>query len=61
MNPKEVVLAFWNAAESNDFHKASKWLSEDFECYWPQSRELIVGRVNFTEINTNYPSNGTWR
>ena len=61
MNAKEVVLAFWKASESNDFHKATKWLSEDFECYWPQSRELIVGRENFAEINPNYPSNGTWR
>ena len=61
MNAKEVVLAFWKASESNDFHEATKWLSEDFECYWPQSRELIVGRENYAEINTNYPSNGTWR
>ncbi|MCD4700271.1 MAG: nuclear transport factor 2 family protein [Candidatus Aegiribacteria sp.] len=61
MNAKEVVIAFWEAAKSNDFHKASKWLSEDFECYWPQSSELIVGRTNFAEINTNYPANGTWK
>ena len=61
MNAKEVVIAFWKAMESNNFYKASEWFSEDFECYWPQSSELIVGRTNFAEINTNYPANGTWR
>ncbi len=61
MNAKEVVIAFWKAAESNDFYKASELLSEDFECYWPQSSELIVGRKNFAEINTNYPVNDTWK
>ena len=58
---KEIVLAYWKAMESNDFHKGSEWLSEDFECYWPQSLELIIGRKNFAEINTNYPANGLWR
>ena len=60
MNAKEVVIAFWKASESNDFHKASEWLSVNFECYWPQSSELIVGRKNFAEINTHYPANDTW-
>lgn len=61
MNAKEVVIAFWKAIESNDFYKASEWLSEDFECFWPQSSELISGRLNYAEINTNYPADGTWR
>ncbi len=60
MKPKEVVIAFWKAMESNDFYKASEWLSKDFECFWPQSGELIVGGAHFAEINTNYPANGTW-
>lgn len=50
MEAKEVVLAFWQAMKSNDFAKASEWLSVDFEGFWPQSRELIVGRENFTAI-----------
>lgn len=61
MNAKEVVIAFWKAIESNDFYRAGEWLSEDFECFWPQSSELIMGRVNFALINTNYPANGTWK
>ncbi|EPW5502439.1 nuclear transport factor 2 family protein, partial [Vibrio vulnificus] len=27
MNSKEVVLAFWDAMKTNDFAKASEWLS----------------------------------
>ncbi len=61
MEAKEVVLAFWQAMKSNDFAKASEWLSVDFEGFWPQSRELIVGRENFTAINSYYPANGVWR
>ncbi|MCF9448074.1 hypothetical protein J8A97_24345 [Vibrio parahaemolyticus] len=60
MNSKEVVLAFWDAMKTNDFAKASEWLSPDFEGFWPQSGELIVGRDNFTAINTYYPANGIW-
>ncbi|EGR3164355.1 polyketide cyclase, partial [Vibrio parahaemolyticus] len=31
MNSKEVVLAFWDAMKTNDFAKASEWLSPNFE------------------------------
>ena len=44
MNSKEVVLAFWDAMKTNDFAKVSEWLSPDFEGFWPQSGELIVGQ-----------------
>ncbi|HAS6165988.1 TPA: nuclear transport factor 2 family protein [Vibrio vulnificus] len=60
MEAKEVVLAYWQAMKSNDFAKASEWLSLDFEGFWPQSGELIVGRENFIAINTDYPANGVW-
>ncbi|MEZ8018101.1 nuclear transport factor 2 family protein [Vibrio splendidus] len=60
MTPKQVVLGFWDAMRSNDFSKASEWLAEDFEGYWPQSSELTVGRDNFTAINAEYPANGVW-
>lgn len=60
-DPKEAVLAFWAAMGSNDFHKASELLTEDFRGFWPQSGELIEGRRNFAEINTSYPANGLWR
>lgn len=60
MSPKEVVIAFWNAMNTNDFTKASEWLSSDFEGYWPQSGELTIGRDNFISINSFYPANGAW-
>ena len=60
MNAKEVVNAFWQAMQSNDFYKASEWLSEDFEGVWSQSSEKIIGRDNFAALNTNYPSHGIW-
>ena len=44
--------------QTNDFAKASEWLSPDFEGFWPQSGELIVGRDNFAAINSYYPANG---
>jgi ketosteroid isomerase-like protein len=61
MTPREVVLAFWDTLNTNDFAKASKWLSPDFECHWPQSSEIILGRENFIAINSNYPANGKWQ
>ncbi|MDN3681305.1 nuclear transport factor 2 family protein [Vibrio tapetis subsp. quintayensis] len=60
MDAKQVVLAFWQEMQSNDFEKASLWLSEDFEGIWPQSNERVLGRDNFTAINTQYPANGRW-
>lgn len=61
MSPKEVVLAYWQAMQSNDFAKASDWLSQDFECYWPQSKELILGRDKFIALNSSYPAEGKWQ
>lgn len=60
MTAKDVVLSFWKAMETNDFDKASLWLSEDVENHSPQSSELITGRQNFSAINSNYPANGRW-
>jgi len=57
---KETVLAFWEAMGSNDFFQASEWLAEDFSCFWPQSSECIIGRKNFAELNTHYPTEGRW-
>jgi len=43
MNSKEVIISFWKAMQTNDFAMASQWLSDDFECYWPQSSEKLIG------------------
>ena len=46
--------------QTNEFRKATDFLTEDCEIYWPQSNELIIGRDNFIKINENYPSDGLW-
>ena len=58
---KETVIAFWSAMQTNDFSAASMLLTEDFELYWPQSSERIIGRANFTALNTYYPAHGPWQ
>ena len=60
MNSVEVVKAYWAAMRTNDFSKASMWLSESYVCYWPQSQETIKGRENFIEINKHYPTDSEW-
>ena len=54
-------MAFWAAMQTNDFDAASELLAEDYELYWPQSSERIIGRANFAAVNTHYPAHGLWR
>ena len=58
---KEVVKTFWQLMQTNDFEAASTSLAEDYELYWPQSSERILGRANFVAVNKHYPANGPWR
>ncbi|EOC1764432.1 nuclear transport factor 2 family protein [Vibrio fluvialis] len=60
MNAQQVVEHYWQAMASNDFFKASQWLSEDCVIHWPQSKERIHGRDNFARINSEYPAHGRW-
>ncbi|OUS34384.1 polyketide cyclase ['Osedax' symbiont bacterium Rs2_46_30_T18] len=60
MDAKQIVQGYWQAMQTNDFYRASEWLSEDFCLDWPQSSERIVGRHNFALLNTAYPSTGKW-
>ena len=60
MNVKEVVLAFWHCMDMNDFLGAGEWLSDDFECVWPQSGEVVQGAWNYAMINIHYPSYAPW-
>ena len=61
MDVKEVVLAFWHSMDMNDFFGASEWLSDDFECVWPQSGEVVQGAWNYAMINIHYPSFAPWQ
>ncbi|EPJ53096.1 MAG: hypothetical protein OFPI_11790 [Osedax symbiont Rs2] len=58
MNAKQIVQAYWQTMQTNDFYRASEWLSEDFFLDWPQSAERIVGRASFALLNTGYPATG---
>ena len=60
MKPQDVVLAFWQCMHSNDFLAASEWLSDEFECFWPQSGERIKSGWDYAMINIHYPSFGPW-
>lgn len=60
MTSKEIVLKFWELMQSNNFYQATEVFSDDFQCFWPQSSELIIGSKNFTKINTEYPVKGKW-
>lgn len=60
MNAEAVIRAIWDAMASNDFTAASQYLTEDFEGYWPQARELITGRGAFAGVNSAYPAAGRW-
>ena len=48
-------MKFWNHFNNRDWDFAESLLSEDFEAFWPQSREKIVGSKNFIEVNRTYP------
>ncbi|ASP38349.1 polyketide cyclase [Bacterioplanes sanyensis] len=61
MTVKEVVLAYWQSMQTNDYTNAADWLSDDFECHWPQSQEVICGKANFIALNSAYPSEGVWQ
>ncbi|MFD2178246.1 nuclear transport factor 2 family protein [Veronia pacifica] len=60
MEPKDVVISFWQAMESNDFSRAADFLAESYVCEWPLTAEKIVGRENFIAINSAYPTNALW-
>ncbi|MDF4259659.1 hypothetical protein P7M41_25140 [Vibrio parahaemolyticus] len=50
MNSKEVVVAFWEAMKTNDFAKASEWLSPDFEGVWPEPMEAQEWRSKWASV-----------
>jgi hypothetical protein len=51
----KTCCELWRLFNAREWDKARKLLSNDFEAYWPQSREKIVGRNNFIELNRRYP------
>lgn len=58
---RDIVENFWRTMATNDFDAASRWLTEDFEYYMPQTGEYLTGRQNFAGLNRTYPAQGRWR
>lgn len=54
----EIACRFWNHIANQDWAAVRESLTDEFEAYWPQSKEKIVGPDNFVEINRNYPGKG---
>ena len=59
MTDREVVETFWAAMGSSRFDEVIPLIGEGFVCEWPHSRERIVGRENFVEIQRIYPGTGS--
>jgi len=55
-----VVREFWRLMATNDFFSVSDVLAPSFVLEWPQSNERIHGPKNFAQMNTEYPSQGSW-
>ncbi len=50
-----TATQLWHCFNEGKWDNARRLLSEEFEAYWPQSREKIVGPDNFIELNRRYP------
>ena len=57
----DVVAAFWERMQSNDFRSVGDLLSDTFVLDWPQSQERVRGRDTFAAINEEYPAHGRWQ
>ena len=54
--PAQVPAQLWHLFSQRQWDQVKDLLhEEDFEVYWPQTREKIVGRDNFIELNRIYP------
>jgi len=55
VEPRDVVVAFWDRIQARDWDGLSRLLSDDFVVEWPDARLRIRGRENFVEFNRTYP------
>ncbi len=61
MSGRDVVSAFWEAMQANDWEMAASHLSPECVIDWPCSGERIVGRNDFTAVQSQYPTGtGRW-
>ena len=50
----DIAIKLWNLFNEQRWDDARKLLSDDFEGYWPQSREKMSAD-GFIDVNRNYP------
>ena len=60
MTNKQILEQFWETMATNDFYAVGQLLHDDYILEWPQSGERILGRENFSALNTAYPAAGQW-
>lgn len=51
----ETVRAYWAALAEQNWDKLRTLFAEEFEAYWPQSKELFKSADAFIEMNRTYP------
>jgi ketosteroid isomerase-like protein len=59
VEPREVVVEFWDRIQARDWDGLGRLLSDDFVVDWPDTRVRIRGRENFVEFNRSYPEGWT--
>jgi ketosteroid isomerase-like protein len=51
----QVVHDFWTALAEKNWDKLKTLFADEFEAYWPQSKELFKSADAFIEMNRAYP------
>jgi ketosteroid isomerase-like protein len=59
VEPREVVVEFWDRIQARDWDGLGRLLSDDFVVDWPDTRVRIRGRESFVEFNRSYPEGWT--
>lgn len=57
----DIVREFWRLMATNEFHRVSDVLANEFVLEWPQSNERIRGAERFVRMNVEYPAHGRWQ
>jgi limonene-1,2-epoxide hydrolase len=61
VSSRELISAFWEAMQANDWERASSYLAPECVIDWPCSGERIVGRGDFAALQARYPTRtGRW-
>jgi ketosteroid isomerase-like protein len=59
VEPRDVVVDFWDRIQARDWDGLGRVLSDDFVVEWPDARLRLRGRENFVDFNRTYPEGWT--